>query len=130
LGFFLLVDFFGLADFVVFQVIQIRRTSSIHVGITECCIQTVLRRLRELLILDWDFGLQASNRDPNSMGRDLFWFELQVVGILQTFYSQAVMQRTTVVFPAFLEHGSAEMVPFVHIQTVIQTSRRIRCIFV
>ncbi len=36
-AFFLLVDLFGLADFVVFQAFQIHRTSSIHVRITECC---------------------------------------------------------------------------------------------
>ncbi len=36
-AFFLLVDLFGLADFVVFQAFQIHRTSSIHVWITECC---------------------------------------------------------------------------------------------
>jgi hypothetical protein len=35
----------------------------------------------------------------------LFWFGLQDVGIL---YSRAVIQRTIDVFPAFLEHGSAE----------------------
>ncbi len=52
-------------------------------SVTECCIQTVLGRLRELLILDWDFGLQASSRDPNSASRDLFWFGLRIVGILQ-----------------------------------------------
>ncbi len=36
-AFFLLVDFFSLADFVVFQAFQIHRTSSIHVRIMECC---------------------------------------------------------------------------------------------
>jgi hypothetical protein len=28
-------------------------------------IQTVRRRLREILFLDWDIGLLASSRDPN-----------------------------------------------------------------
>jgi hypothetical protein len=37
----------------------------------------------------------------------LFWFGLQDVGIL---YSQAVIQRTIVVSPAFLEHSSAEKI--------------------
>ncbi len=35
------------------------------------------------------------------------------------------MQRTTDVSPAFLEHGSAERSWFEHMQTVIQTSRRL-----
>jgi hypothetical protein len=35
----------------------------------------------------------------------LFWFGLLNVGIL---YSQTVIQRTIVDFPAFLEHGLAE----------------------
>ncbi len=37
----------------------------------------------------------------------LFWFGLQDVGI---HYSQAVIQRTIDVSPAFLEHGSAEKI--------------------
>jgi hypothetical protein len=37
----------------------------------------------------------------------LFWFGLRDVGIL---YSRAVIQRTTDVSPAFLEHGSAEKI--------------------
>jgi hypothetical protein len=37
-----------------------------------------------------------------------FWFKLRDVGIL---HSQAVIQRTIVVSPAFLEHGSAEKIP-------------------
>jgi hypothetical protein len=37
----------------------------------------------------------------------LFWFGLRDVGI---FYPQAVIQRTIVVFPAFLEHSSAEKI--------------------
>jgi hypothetical protein len=35
----------------------------------------------------------------------LFWFGLRDVGL---FYSRAVVQRTIVDFPAFLEYGSAE----------------------
>jgi hypothetical protein len=38
------------------------------------------------------------------------WFGLRVVGFLQIFYSQAVIPRTVVVFPAFLDHGSAEKI--------------------
>jgi hypothetical protein len=37
----------------------------------------------------------------------LFWFGLRDVGIL---YSQAVIQRTIEVSPAFLERGSAEKI--------------------
>jgi hypothetical protein len=37
----------------------------------------------------------------------LFWFGLRYVGIL---HSRAVIQRTIVDFPAFLEHGSAEKI--------------------
>jgi hypothetical protein len=45
----------------------------------------------------------------------LFWFGLQDVGILQILYSQAVIQRTNVDFPAFLENGSVEkIVGFAH----------------
>jgi hypothetical protein len=44
----------------------------------------------------------------------LFWFGLRDVG---TLYSQAVIQRTIDVSPAFLE--------LEHMQTVIQTSRRL-----
>jgi hypothetical protein len=40
----------------------------------------------------------------------LFWFGLQIVGFLQIFYSQAVIPRTIVDSPAFLEHGSAEKI--------------------
>jgi hypothetical protein len=40
----------------------------------------------------------------------LFWFGLRVVGFIQTFYSRAVIQRTIVDSPAFLEHGSAEKI--------------------
>jgi hypothetical protein len=38
----------------------------------------------------------------------LFWLGLRDARILQIFYSQAVIQRTTVNFPAFLETGLAE----------------------
>jgi hypothetical protein len=37
-----------------------------------------------------------------------FGLDCGVVGILQIFYSRAVIQRTIVESPAFLEHGSAE----------------------
>ena len=37
----------------------------------------------------------------------LFWFGLRDVGIL---YSQAAIQRTIDVSPAFLEHGSAKKI--------------------
>jgi hypothetical protein len=37
----------------------------------------------------------------------VFWFGLRDVGIL---FSQAVIQITTDVSPAFLEHGSAEKI--------------------
>jgi hypothetical protein len=37
----------------------------------------------------------------------LFWFGLRDVVIL---YSRVVIQRTINVFPAFLEHGSAEKI--------------------
>jgi len=40
----------------------------------------------------------------------LFWFGLRFAGFLQTFYSQAVIPRTIVDSPAFLEHGSAEKI--------------------
>jgi hypothetical protein len=40
----------------------------------------------------------------------LFWFGLRIVGFLQTFYPQAVISRTIVDSPAFLEHGSAEKI--------------------
>jgi hypothetical protein len=34
-----------------------------------------------------------------------FWFGLRIVGFLKIFYSQAVIPREIVDFPAFLEHG-------------------------
>jgi hypothetical protein len=40
----------------------------------------------------------------------LFWFELRIVGFLQIFYSQAVIPRTIVDSPAFLEHGLVEKI--------------------
>jgi hypothetical protein len=40
----------------------------------------------------------------------LFWFRLWVVGFLQTFFSHAVIQRTIVDSPAFLEQDSAEKI--------------------
>jgi hypothetical protein len=46
---------------------------------------------------------------------------LRDVGILQIFYSRAIIQRTIVDFPAFLEHSS----DFVPIQAVIRISRRL-----
>jgi hypothetical protein len=45
--------------------------------------------------------LLSSSRVPNFVVRELFWFGLRVVGILQRFYSQAVFQRTIVDIPAF-----------------------------
>jgi hypothetical protein len=39
-----------------------------------------------------------------------FWFGLRIVGFLQIFYSQAVIPRTIVDFPAFLETGLAEKI--------------------
>jgi hypothetical protein len=50
----------------------------------------------------------------------LFWFGLRDVGI---FGSRN--PRTIVDFPAFLEHGRAEKITVVPIQTVIRTSRRL-----
>jgi hypothetical protein len=40
----------------------------------------------------------------------LFWFGLRIVGFLQIFFSQAVIPRTIVDYPAFLEHGLAEKI--------------------
>jgi hypothetical protein len=40
----------------------------------------------------------------------LFWFGLRIVGFLQIFYTQAVIPRTIVESPAFLEHNSAEKI--------------------
>jgi hypothetical protein len=40
----------------------------------------------------------------------LFWFGLRIVVFLQIFYSQAVIPRTLVDSPAFLEQGSAEKI--------------------
>ncbi len=52
----------------------------------------------------------------------LFWFGLRNVEIL---YSRAIIQRTNDVSPAFLEPGLAERSQFEHMQTGIQTSRRL-----
>jgi hypothetical protein len=47
----------------------------------------------------------------NSVKSDAqFSFELRIVGFLQIFYSKAVIPRTIVDFPPFLEHGSAEKI--------------------
>jgi hypothetical protein len=40
----------------------------------------------------------------------LVWFRFWDVGILQIFYSRAVIQRTIVDSPSFLEHGLAEKI--------------------
>jgi hypothetical protein len=40
----------------------------------------------------------------------LFWFGLRIVGFLQIIYSQAIMLRTIVESPAFLEHSLAEKI--------------------
>jgi hypothetical protein len=40
----------------------------------------------------------------------LFRFGLRVVGFLQSFFSGAVIQRTIVDSPAFLEHGAVEKI--------------------
>ncbi len=40
----------------------------------------------------------------------LFWFGLRDVEFLQIFFSQAVIQRPIVDFPAFLETGFAEKI--------------------
>jgi hypothetical protein len=40
----------------------------------------------------------------------LFWFGVRDVGYLQIFYSGAVIQRTIVDSPAFLETGLAEKI--------------------
>ncbi len=52
----------------------------------------------------------------------LFWFGLQNVRIL---YSRTIIQRTIDVSPAVLENGSSEKIKFEHMQTMIQTSRRL-----
>jgi hypothetical protein len=40
----------------------------------------------------------------------LFWFGLQFVGFFQIFHLQAVIPRTIIASPAFLEHSSAEKI--------------------
>jgi hypothetical protein len=42
----------------------------------------------------------SPSRVPNVAGRKLFWFGLRVVGILQIFYSRAVLQRLVADFSA------------------------------
>jgi hypothetical protein len=79
-------------------------------GLRNAAHQTGLGRPRELLFLDLDFGMLASSLDPNFMGRHLFWLELRVVGILHTFYSQAVIQRQIDVSPEFMEYGLAKKI--------------------
>jgi hypothetical protein len=64
--------------------------SSIFVWITEYCIQTVIRILRAG---NYNSGLDCG----------LFC-------ILHTFYSRAIIQRTIVDYPAFLEHSLAEKI--------------------
>jgi hypothetical protein len=59
-----------------------------------------------------------------------FGLDCVMLAFLQIFYSQAVIQRTIVDFPALLETGFVEKIWFVAIQPVIPTSRRIRSIFV
>jgi steroid 5-alpha reductase family enzyme len=73
-------------------------------------LQTGIGRPWELLFLDLYFGLLASSRDPNFMGRHLFWLGLRVVDILHTFYSRAVIQRHIDVSPAFMEYGLAKKI--------------------
>jgi hypothetical protein len=55
-----------------------------------------------------------------------FLFGLRVLGIFQILYSRAVLQRTVVDFPAFLETGVAKRLRFAHIEPVCCRSRRIR----
>jgi hypothetical protein len=38
-----------------------------------------------------DYGILYPSRDPNFAGKELLWFGLRVFGILQTFYSRAVI---------------------------------------
>jgi hypothetical protein len=60
---------------------------------------------RELHFADWHIGLLSPSRVPNVAGRELFWLglrDLRVVGILQIFYSRAVLQRSVADFSALL----------------------------
>jgi hypothetical protein len=79
-------------------------------GLRNAALQTGLGRLGEVLFLGMDFGLLASNHDPNFTGRHLFLLGLRVVGILHTFYSRAVIQRLIDVSPAFMEYGLAKKI--------------------
>ncbi len=54
-----------------------------------------------------------------------FWFGLRDFGILQIFYSRALIQRTIVDSPAFLETGLAEKIAVWTIEAVCRRSRRI-----
>ncbi len=47
----------------------------------------------------------------------LFWLRLRDVGILQIFYSRAVLQRTIVHSPSFLGFGLAEKVAIFALQS-------------
>jgi hypothetical protein len=66
--------------------------------------------LQAIIYFCLDYGILYLSRDLNFAGRELQWFGLRVVGFLQTFYSQAVIQRTIVDSPAFLEHGLVEKI--------------------
>jgi hypothetical protein len=78
-----------------------------------------------------DYGILYPRRDRNFAVRKLYWFGFRVVGILQTFYSRAVIQRTIVDSPAFFEHGLAEKIVVCADTTrVPKISMRIRGIFV
>jgi hypothetical protein len=54
----------------------------------------------------------------------LIWFGLRHVGILQIFYSRAIIHKTIVDFPAFLAHGSAAK-----IAGCVHTSRHLGVFF-
>ncbi len=85
---------------------------------------------QELLCIEWDTGLLSPRRVPNVAGRELFWLGLRIVGILQIFYSLAVLQRTVVDFPAFFgDRFDVKRWQFVHIQPVCRRSWRIGGIF-
>jgi hypothetical protein len=60
----------------------------------------------------------------------LFWFGLLDVGVLQICYSRAVIQRTIVDFPAFLEHGSAEKIAVCGLTNRDPNKQEVGCIFV
>jgi hypothetical protein len=58
-----------------------------------------------------DCGILYPSRDPNLAIRELLWFGLRVVGILETFYSQAIIKRTIDDSPSVSEHSLAEKDP-------------------